>query len=84
MSSGPPAATRFDSDSAVRLVSEGVYDAHVDPGWWVVSGPNGGYLAAILVRALEASAENPVPEVRALQDWSLRMQQADAVSSADS
>lgn len=43
--------TRFDRDTAVRRVADGVYEARVDTGWWIVNGPNGGYVAAILVRA---------------------------------
>lgn len=45
----------FERDTAVRLEADGtekVYTATIDDSWWVVAGPNGGYLAAILVRAL--------------------------------
>jgi acyl-CoA thioesterase len=31
---------------------DGRYAARIDPGWFVVRGPNGGYVAAILLRAL--------------------------------
>lgn len=47
--------SRFDRDTSVRSVgndgSGGVYEARIDPGWWIVDGPNGGYVAAILLRA---------------------------------
>ena len=43
---------RFDRDTAVRRVAEGVFEATLDRGWWIVVGPNGGYVAAIVLRAL--------------------------------
>ena len=51
-----PPRTRFDADTAVRRIAEGRWAARIDRGWWVVSGPNGGYVAAILLRALAAAA----------------------------
>jgi acyl-CoA thioesterase len=47
--------SRFDRDTAVRRLAEGEFEATLDRGWWIVVGPNGGYLAAILVRALAAT-----------------------------
>jgi len=44
--------TRFDRDTAVRSLGQGRYEARIDRGWYVVRGPNGGYIAAILLRAL--------------------------------
>jgi acyl-CoA thioesterase len=43
----------FDRDSAVTRVADGEFEARLDRGWWIVVGPNGGYLAAILLRALQ-------------------------------
>jgi len=45
----------FDRDTAVTRVAEGEFEASLDRGWWIVAGPNGGYLAAILLRALQES-----------------------------
>ena len=41
--------TRFDRDTAVRAVDPsvagpGVHEGRIDRGWWVVRGPNGGYV----------------------------------------
>jgi len=47
------AATRFDTDTAVTPLGEGRYRARLDAGWWVEAGPNGGYLGAVLVRAMQ-------------------------------
>ena len=33
---------------------DGVYDARIDPGWWIERGPNGGYVAALVLRAMAA------------------------------
>ena len=46
--------TRFDTDTDVRPLGGGRYQARIDDGWWVQAGPNGGYVGAILLRALEA------------------------------
>ncbi|MDO9408490.1 acyl-CoA thioesterase II [Patulibacter sp.] len=49
-----PSGTTFERATAVRPGGEGRWTADVDPGWEAPTGPNGGYLAALLVRALEA------------------------------
>lgn len=46
--------TRFDIDTAVIRRGEGTFTARIDPGWWIERGPNGGYIAAILMQALVA------------------------------
>jgi acyl-CoA thioesterase len=43
----------------VTRVDEATFRGRVDPGWFVVRGPNGGYLAAIVLRALEARVGDP-------------------------
>ena len=43
----------FERDTAVTRDGAGSYTCDIRPDWWVVAGPNGGYLAAILIRALE-------------------------------
>ncbi len=42
----------FDRETAVRPLGDGRYESHLDTSWWVHRGPNGGYLAAIALRAL--------------------------------
>lgn len=32
------------------------FAGRIDRGWWIVKGPNGGYVAAILLRAMQAAA----------------------------
>jgi acyl-CoA thioesterase len=47
-----PQATEFDRATAVRPLGDGSYEAEIDERWNVVRGPHGGYIAAILLRAL--------------------------------
>jgi acyl-CoA thioesterase len=58
--------TRFDRDTAVRALADGVYEARIDRGWYVVRGPNGGYIAAILLRALADTVGDPERAPRSL------------------
>lgn len=59
-------ATRFERDSAVVRRDEDTFEARIDPAWSVVRGPNGGYLAAIILRALEARVGDPVRVPRSM------------------
>ena len=43
----------FDRDTGVRRTGEGEFEADIrDERWWVVRGPNGGFVAAIVLRAM--------------------------------
>ena len=57
---------RFDTDTAVWPVGENRFETRIDPGWWVVAGPNGGYVAAILLRALALAQGDPARAPRSL------------------
>ena len=43
---------RFDRDTALVRVDDTTFEGRIARAWWVVRGPNGGYLAAMLLRAL--------------------------------
>jgi acyl-CoA thioesterase len=45
-------STRFDRDTAITAEGDGRYVGRIDPAWSVIRGPNGGYLAAVILRAL--------------------------------
>ena len=62
----------FERDTAVSAAGDGAFDCEIRPEWWVVAGPNGGYLAAIVVRALKAM----VPEDRALRSLTMHYMRA--------
>ncbi|MEV7102479.1 thioesterase family protein [Streptomyces atroolivaceus] len=44
--------SEFDRDTAVTLREEGVYNAELSAGWTIIHAVNGGYLLAMLGRAL--------------------------------
>ena len=44
--------TEFERSTAVRRVGPGRFAAEIDPGWGIPVGPNGGYVAAIMVLSL--------------------------------
>lgn len=55
-------ASRFEHDTALAsLEPPGTFQATIDSSWWVPGGPNGGYLAAMLVRALRERLEDAGP-----------------------
>jgi acyl-CoA thioesterase len=66
------AATEFDRATAVAPLGDGAWEAVCDPGWWAGRGPNGGYLAAIVLRAMVAELGDPAREPRALTCHYLR------------
>jgi acyl-CoA thioesterase len=51
--------SRFATDTAVAPQGAGRYTATIDPGWWIERGPNGGYLSAIVLRAVLAEVADP-------------------------
>ena len=44
----------------------------MDPGWWIVRGPNGGYLAAVLLRAFAQAVNDPARAARSVSIHFLR------------
>jgi hypothetical protein len=45
-------ASEFDRDTAVTLREPGVYDVELSSGWTIINAVNGGYLLAVMGRAL--------------------------------
>jgi acyl-CoA thioesterase len=58
--------SRFATDTAVAPVGDGRDAAAIDPAWWIARGPNGGYLAAIVLRAVLAEVDDPSRRPRSL------------------
>jgi acyl-CoA thioesterase len=60
----------FDRDTAVHredgTASEGLFSAEVSPDWRAGRGPHGGYLAAMLLRALIETVADPARTPRSL------------------
>ena len=72
MAAGADTATSFAAATAVAPLGDGRYEAFCDTAWSAPRGPNGGYLAAIVLRALEAEAGVPERRPRSLTCHFLR------------
>lgn len=53
--------SEFDRDTAVTQRAPGVYDTELSAGWTIINAVNGGYLLAILGRALAHALPHPDP-----------------------
>jgi acyl-CoA thioesterase len=51
----PALAHPFDTDTAIEDLGGGRYAAEMSERWWVEKGPNGGYVAAVVLRAIQAA-----------------------------
>jgi len=54
--------TSFDTDIAVTPQGEGRFSASLSDRWWVGGGPNGGYVAAIMLNAMSTVAGEAGPD----------------------
>ncbi|RZB16781.1 thioesterase family protein [Streptomyces sp. F001] len=54
-------SSEFDRDTAVTRRAEGVYDIDLSAGWTIINAVNGGYLLAVLGRALADALPHPDP-----------------------
>jgi acyl-CoA thioesterase len=46
----------FDVDTAIEPLGDGRFGGEMSERWWVGRGPNGGYVAAVVLRAILAAA----------------------------
>ncbi|MER6612825.1 thioesterase family protein [Streptomyces xantholiticus] len=53
--------SEFDRDTAITPRGTGVYDAELSAGWTIIHAVNGGYLLALLGRALGDALPHPDP-----------------------
>ncbi|GAA0913995.1 thioesterase family protein [Streptomyces thermoalcalitolerans] len=53
--------SEFDRDTAVTERAPGVYDTELSAGWTIINAVNGGYLLAVLGRALAHALPHPDP-----------------------
>lgn len=56
----------FDLATTVHGAGPGRWAAIVDGGWFAPAGPNGGYLASLVLRALTLAVDDPARAPRAL------------------
>jgi acyl-CoA thioesterase len=66
------ALSKFDRDTAVWHIEDGAFDAEVAADWRAGRGPHGGYLAAMLLRALSESVKDDTRDPRSLTIHYLR------------
>lgn len=64
--------TEFDEGTAVSRLAEDTFAATLSKDWWVFLGPNGGYLASVLLRALTDRVADPDRMARSLTVHYLR------------
>ena len=72
MTDSSASETRFDRDIAVHPLGDDRYSIRIDPSWWIVRGPNGGYIAALLVNAMKTSVGDSSRGLRSLTIHYLR------------
>src|SRR3954470_12443281 len=58
--------SKFERDTSVREIDAGIFEGHVNRDWWIVFGPNGGFLAAMLVKAMGAAVRDDARMARSL------------------
>lgn len=63
---------RFATDTAVQPVAPGRWSGRLDRGWWIQRGPNGGYLAAMILRAIRGEIADESRRTRSLTVHYLR------------
>jgi acyl-CoA thioesterase len=61
-----PSATLFEQDTVVTPAGDGVWHTTISDRWAVPRGPNGGYIAALILRTLEAAVDDPERAPRSL------------------
>ena len=52
----------FETDTAVTPLEPGRYSVELSDRWWVGRGPNGGYVAALMLRAMTTFADSALDE----------------------
>lgn len=58
--------TTFERDTTIETVAPGHHRARLGDGWWIGPGPNGGYMAAVILRAIAAATDDPARAPRSL------------------
>ena len=56
----------FDAETALTRLDDGLFAGQIAPNWQVGRGPNGGYVAALVLRALTLAVNDPLRAPRSL------------------
>jgi acyl-CoA thioesterase len=59
-------SSKFERDTNVTQVEHGVFEGEINRDWWIVFGPNGGFLAAMFVKAMSAAVGDDARQARSL------------------
>lgn len=62
----------YDVSTGIERLAEGRWQLEVDAGWFAPTGPNGGWLAAVVLRALTEAVDDPERAPRSLNLHYLR------------
>ena len=57
---------KFDLDTALERKDESTFLGATSRDWWVDRGPHGGFLAALMLRALRTTIDDPSRQIRSL------------------
>jgi acyl-CoA thioesterase len=68
----------FAAATAVTPAGDGLYTADISPDWWVFTGPNGGYVASVVLRAMTERVGDAQRPARSLTVHYLRPAKAGA------
>ena len=68
-----PRPMSFDDDTAVRPAGDGAFEGEIVDGWATPRGPLGGYVMAIVVRAMELAVDDPERTARSATMHFLRV-----------
>jgi acyl-CoA thioesterase len=75
-------ALSFDDDIALQHAGAHVYEGEVCRDWWTPRGPLGGYVMALMVRALELTVDDPARQPRSCTMHFLRPPQAGPITAS--
>jgi acyl-CoA thioesterase len=75
---------RFERDTFLEAVGAYRFKGSLDTGRWIVKGPNGGYLAAILLRSMLMTTHEPDRATRSLTIHYLTVPDAGPIEIATS
>jgi acyl-CoA thioesterase len=57
---------KFDLDTALERKDESTFLGATSRDWWVERGPHGGFLAALMLRAMRTAIDDPSRQIRSL------------------
>jgi acyl-CoA thioesterase len=70
----------LDDDTALRPLDAGAYEGEIEETWWTPRGPLGGYVMAIVLRAMELEVADEARQARSLTVHFLRPPEAGPVT----